>query len=210
MSEGERAHTTNNKHVHTGTLHDKRAPHGSQGTRDGIQTTQMALQHNLLKGTTITAPPQPCRSQASPPLTRVARVWVPASTHTGGRRTPAPPAHLTLRVRDAVPVRLRVRVAERLRVRVAERVRVGVAERVRVRVADPVRVRVADPVRVRVADRMGVPLALRDAVRVRDAALVGVRVEDGPGLVVGCEKLARPQLLPATLLQLGVKHSMTS
>ena len=36
---------------------------------------------------------------------------------------------------------------------------------------------------------------------------------EGLGLCVapaGSEKLARPQLLPATLLQLGVKHSMTS
>jgi len=117
---------------------------------------------------------------------------------------------LTLRVRVAVPARLRVRVADRVRVREPLRVRVALA----LRDAD------GEPMRLRAF------VALPEAIRVLDTALEGVRVTDaradgededgrteGLGLCVapaGSEKLARPQLLPATLLQLGVKHSMTS
>ena len=81
---------------------------------------------------------------------------------------------MSLRVRDAVPVRLRVRVADRVRVRVTERVRVPVADRVRVPLA--LRDAVSEAVRVRVG--VGAIVALPAAVRVCDAALVGVRVEE--------------------------------
>jgi hypothetical protein len=85
---------------------------------------------------------------------------------------------LSLRVRDAVPVRLRVRVADRVRVRVTERVRVPVADRVRVPLA--LRDAVSEAVRVRVG--VGAIVALPAAVRVCDAALVGVRVEEARAL----------------------------
>ncbi len=85
---------------------------------------------------------------------------------------------MSLRVRDAVPVRLRVRVADRVRVRVTERVRVPVADRVRVPLA--LRDAVSEAVRVRVG--VGAIVALPAAVRVCDAALVGVRVEEARAL----------------------------
>ena len=146
---------------------------------------------------------------------------------------------MSLRVRDAVPVRLRVRVADRVRVRVTERVRVRVADRVRVPLA--LRDAVSEAVRVRVG--VGAIVALPAAVRVCDAALVGVRVEEARALdepapvalgkpvpvalgkpvpvalgepvplvvaLVSCETLALTQLLPATLLQLSLPQAYTS